>query len=172
MAMSLYEFSVPQFTKMLKNLHRWLDLGVEHAEKKSFKPEVLLAARLAPDQYPLLTQIQVACDSAKLTCARLTGKEAPKHPDTEQTLEELRARIQSVVAYLETFSARDFEGSETRAIGLPFAPGKVMSGADYLSEFALANFYFHLNHAYAILRHNGVPLGKTEYMGSLKWRDG
>ncbi|HMJ16388.1 MAG TPA: DUF1993 domain-containing protein [Polyangiaceae bacterium] len=170
--MSLYEASVPQFTKMLKNLGRWLDSGAEHAAKKSFKPEVLLAARLAPDQYPLLTQIQVACDSAKLTCARLTGKEAPKHPDTEQTVEELRARIQSVVGYLETFSARDFEGAESRSIGLPFAPGKIMSATDYLNEFGLPNFYFHLNLAYAILRHNGVALGKTDYIGSLNWRDG
>jgi hypothetical protein len=170
--MSLYESSVPQFTKMLKNLQRWLDSAAEYAEKKPFDPQILLSARLAPDQYPLTRQIQGACDAAKIGCARLAGKEPPKHPDTEQTLEEIRARIQSCVSYLETFTPRDFEGAEARMIGLPFMPGKIMTATDYLIELAIPNFYFHLNHAYAILRHNGVSLGKIEYIGSLALQDG
>lgn len=170
--MSLYELSVPQFTKMLKNLQRWLDRGAEYAGQKSFQPEVLLNARLAPDQYPLLRQVQAACDGAKLACARIAAKQAPVHPDTEQSLEEVRARLQSCIGYLETLTPRDFEGAETRSISLPFMPGKIMSATDYLVEFAVPNFYFHVNHAYAILRHNGVPLGKIEYIGSLALRDG
>jgi hypothetical protein len=170
--MSLYELSVPQFTKMLKNLQRWLDTAAEHAKKKSFEPEVLLAARLAPDQFPLLRQIQAACDAAKFGCARPAGKEAPKHPDTETNLEEVRQRVQSCVDYLETLTPKDFEGAESRVVTLPFAPGQVISGADYLIEMAVPNFYFHLNHAYAILRHNGVTLGKLDYIGSLRLREG
>ena len=170
--MSLYELSVPQLTKMLKNLQRWLDKAVEYAEKRSFEPQVLLAARLAPDQFPLLNHIQTACDGAKLTCARIAEKQAPVHEDTEKTLEEIRARIASCISYLETFTARDFEGAESRLVSLRFMPGKVMAAEDYLVEFALPNFYFHLNHAYAILRHNGVPLGKIDYIGSLAVRDG
>lgn len=170
--MSLYEFSVPQFTKMLKNLQRWLDRAQEYAGQKSFEPEVLLDSRLAPNQFPLLRQVQSACDSAKLACSRIAAKEAPAHPDTEKSFEEIRARLQSCISYLETFSPRDFEGAEGRSVTLPFLPGKIISTTDYLVEFALPNFYFHLNHAYAILRHNGVPLGKIEYIGSLNVKDG
>ncbi|HEY6559773.1 MAG TPA: DUF1993 domain-containing protein [Polyangiaceae bacterium] len=170
--MSLYELSVPQYVKMLKNLQLWLEKAVDSAGQLGFEPEGLLAARLAPDQYPLLKQIQAACDGAKLACARVAGKQAPVHPDTEQTLAEIRARLDSCISYLETFTARDFEGAESRLINLPFLPGRVMASQDYLVEFALPNFYFHLNHAYAILRHNGVQLGKLDYIGALKLRDG
>lgn len=170
--MSLYELSVPQYAKMLKNLQRWLEKAVESAGQRGFEPEVLLTARLAPDQFPLLKQIQTVCDGAKLACARIAAKQAPVHPDTEQTLAEIRARLDSCISYLETFTPRDFEGAESRLINLPFLPGKVMAAQDYLVEFALPNFYFHLNHAYAILRHNGVQLGKIDYIGALNLRDG
>jgi uncharacterized protein len=169
--MSIYSSLVPQLTKMLQNLDRWLTAAEDHAKAKSFDPAVLLVARLAPDQYALTRQIQAVCDGAKFTCARLSGKTPPSHPDTETTVEQLHARIRTVVEYLGSFSAADFEGAEAREIVLPFMPTKAMKGADYLSEMALPNFYFHVAHAYAILRHNGVPLGKQDYIGSLTWHD-
>ena len=169
--MSLVHASVLQTRKMLTHLDGWLDKAIAHAKAKSFDPAVFLAARLAPDQYPFVRQVQSACDTPKFAAARLAGKEPPKHPDTEQTIDELRTRIRSVVGYLETFKAGDFEGAEARVIALPFLEGKVMSGAHYLIESALPNFYFHLNHAYAILRHNGVDVGKRDYIGTLTVRE-
>lgn len=169
--MSLYESSVPQLKKMLTNLEKWLEAGVAHAQKKSFDPNVLVHARLAPDQYALARQIQAACDAAKFAAARLTGRDAPRHPDTEQTIDELRTRIRSVITYLETFSATDFHGSDTRLVDLPFLEGKVIAGSDYLTEMALPNFYFHVTTSYAILRHNGVDLGKRDFIGSMNLRD-
>lgn len=169
--MSTQHAHVRQMAKMLSNLDRWLDAGVAHAEKKSFDPSVLLAARLAPDQYPLLRQIQAACDAAKFAAARTTGREPPKHPDTEQTLDEIRARIRTVLAYLETFGPADFDGMEARIVPLGFAKGKGMLATDYLSEMAIPNFYFHVTTAYAILRHNGVDVGKSLFMGSMTLRD-
>ena len=163
--MSLYEASVPQFTKMLGNLDKWLEKGVEFAQKKGFDENVLLSSRLAPDQYPLTRQIQSACDSAKFPAARLTGKEAPKHPDTEQTVAELRKRIGLCRDYLATFTAADFKGAEEREIALPFLEGKLLTGTNYLNEMAIPNFYFHVTTAYAILRNPGVDLGKMDYIG-------
>ena len=164
--MSLYE-SVPQFIKMLRNVGRWLDKGVAFAQQKSFDPVVLLGSRLAPDQYPLVRQIQSACDRAKFTAARLTGKQPPRNPDTEQTVDEIRARIQGTIAYLETFRPEDFAGAESRMVELPHYDGKRMAGSAYLRELQLPDFYFHLTTAYAILRHNGVDLGKDDYLGEL-----
>ncbi len=169
--MSLYAETVTQMSKMLTNLDRWIDLGVEHATSKKYDPSVLLNARLAPDQYHFIKQVQAACDAAKFAAARLTGKTPPAHPDTEQTLEEVRARIQSVLAYLATFTEADFEAAETRVVPLSFMPGKGMLGSDYLHEMAGPNFYFHVTTAYSILRHNGVPLGKMNYMGGMKLQD-
>jgi uncharacterized protein len=166
--MSLYESSVPQFKKMLQNLDKWLESGVAYAQKKSFDPNVLASARLAPDQYALVRQIQSACDGAKFAAARLTGKEAPKHPDTEQTIDELRARIRACIGFLDTVTEADFKGAETRAVALPFLEGKTILGSDYLTEMVLPNFYFHVTTAYAILRHNGVDLGKRDFIGSLR----
>ena len=111
--------------------------------------------------------MQVACDTAKLAAARLTGKDAPTHPDTETTIDELRARVRSVIAYLDGFSARDFEGAATRQVSQPRWEGKVMTGADYFVEHAVPNFYFHLTTAYALLRHVGVEIGKQDYLGSV-----
>jgi hypothetical protein len=169
--MSLVFAAVLESKKMLTNLEAWLEKGVAHAKARSFDPNVLLGMRLAPDQYPLLRQVQSSCDNAKFLAARLSTKEAPKHPDTEQTVDEVRARIHTCVSHLDTYKATDFDGAETRLVTLPFLEGKVISGGDYLMEMALPNFYFHLTTAYAILRHNGVPLGKMEYIGSLNVRD-
>jgi uncharacterized protein len=169
--MSLYEGSVVQFKKMLVNLDKWLDAGTAYSQKKAFDPSVLVSARLAPDQYPLARQIQAACDAAKFGAARLANKEPPKHPDTEQTVPELKARIQSVITYLDTFKAADFEGAESRKVALPFLEGKVLLGSDYLMEMVIPNFFFHVTTAYAILRHLGVDLGKRDFIGSLNVRD-
>ncbi len=168
--MSLYDSSVPQFKKMLQNLARWLDKAGDYAKAKNFDLETLLVARLAPDQYTLRRQIQAACDSAKFPAARLADKKPPAHPDGDQTMAELRERIQSVIAYLDTFKPEDFAGAEKRQIELPFAEGQVIDGADYLCEMALPNFYFHVITAYSIMRHNGVDLGKIDFIGSLKLR--
>jgi hypothetical protein len=169
--MSFVYESVQEQKKMVGQLDRWLEKGIAYAKAKSFDPNVLLSARLAPDQYPLLRQTQTICDNAKFAAARLSGKEAPKHPDTEQTVDEVRARIRTCLAFLDTLKPADFEGAEARLVELPFMPGKVIKGSDYLTEMALPNFYFHLTLAYAILRHNGVDLGKTDFIGSLTFRD-
>jgi uncharacterized protein len=169
--MNTYEASVRQFKKMLTNLDKWLEASVAFAQKKSIDPNTLLTARLAPDQYALARQVQTCCDTAKFAASRLTGKEPPKHPDTEQTMDELRARIRSCVAYLETFKSADFAESETRHVELPFLEGKYILGSDYLVEMAGPNFYFHVTTAYAILRHNGVEVGKRDFIGALSTKD-
>ena len=159
-----------QFKKQLMQLDKWLETATASAQAKSFDPNVFLGFRLAPDQFPFARQVQTACDTAKVAASRLTGKEAPSHPDTEQPLDELRARVRAVVTYLDGFSERDFEGAATRTITQPRWEGKTMTGADYFLEHALPNFYFHLTHTYAILRHNGVSLGKRDYLGALTQR--
>lgn len=162
--MSLHP-AVLQMKSMLHNLDRWLTKAGEHAKSKGFDPNVLVQSRLAPDQYPLARQVQSACDSAKFAAARLAGKEAPSHPDTETTIDELHARIAKVIDYIATFGEKDFENAETRKVPLSFLPGKGMVGQKYLVQMATPNFYFHVTTAYAILRHNGVELGKRDFIG-------
>ena len=170
--MNLYAATLPQFTRVLQNLERWLDKAVAFAETKKFDPNTLLTARLAPDQFSLVRQIQSVADQAKLTVARLTAKDPPKHPDTEQTFDELRKRLHSVIAYLDTFTPADFEGAAERLISLPFFPeGKGMTGHDYLVERQLPNLYFHASMVYAILRHNGVDVGKQDFIGQVTYKD-
>ena len=166
----MYIQTFHQMKKQLGQLDKWLDSAAAFAQKKSFDPNLFLGFRLAPDQFAFARQVQSACDSVKLAAARLSGKEAPVHPDSEQTLDELHARVRSVVAYLDGFSAKDFEGAATRVITQPRWEGKVMTGADYFLEHALPNFYFHLTHSFAILRHNGVEIGKRDYLGALTQR--
>ncbi len=163
----MYEALYRQMKKTLGQLDHWLVLATEFAKTKSFDPNIILGFRLAPDQLPFARQIHLTCDTVKLSISRLTGKEAPVHADTEQTIEELRARVASVIAYLDGFSAADFEGAATRVISQPRWEGKVMSGHDYFLEHALPNFFFHVSHVYALLRHNGVPIGKRDYLGPL-----
>lgn len=162
--------TVQQMKKQLLQTLKWFDAAVAHAQAKNFDPDIFLGLRLAPDQFGLVKQVQVACDTSKLMASRLTGKEAPKHADDEKTIDELRARVSSVAAYLGTFAEQDFAGAAERVITQPRWEGKVMSGADYFLEHAVPNFYFHLAHAYAILRHNGVALGKRDYLGALTQR--
>ena len=165
--MSLYPTSVALMSKMLKNLASWLDQADAYAQDRDFPVEVLVQSRLHPDQFPLVRQVQSACDTAKYAASRLSGKEAPSHPDDETTFAELKERVASVLSNLETYSEGEFEGSAEREIVLPFIEGQAITGANYLHEFALPNFFFHVSHAYAILRHNGVPLGKRTFLGSL-----
>ncbi len=163
----MYEAMFRQFQKQLRQIDGWLDKAEAHAKERSFDPNVLLAARLAPDQFPLAKQVQSTCDVAKLAAARLTGKTAPTHPDSETTLAELRARVQSVLAFLGGLGAADFADAATRSITQPRWEGRVMTGHDYFLEHALPNFYFHLTLVYALLRHNGVNVGKRDYLGAL-----
>jgi hypothetical protein len=153
--------------KTLTNLEGCLEKATRYAAGRGFDPNVLLTARLAPDMFAFARQVQSSCDTAKYAVARLLGKEAPNHPDTEQTLDDLRARIRTCVGYLDSVKADDFAGAEARVIVMPRREGKVMKGSDYLMEYALPNFFFHVNMAYAILRHNGVDVGKGDYLGAL-----
>lgn len=166
----MYHETFRQMKKMLGQLDRWLETAGTYAKEKSFDPNLFLGFRLAPDQFAFARQVQITCDSAKLAAARLSGKEAPVHADTEQTLDELRARVQSVVSYLDGFSAKDFESAATATITQPRWEGKTMTGADYFLEHAVPNFFFHITTSYAILRHNGVAIGKRDYLGALTQR--
>jgi uncharacterized protein len=163
----MYFETIRQMHKMLGQLSKWLDAAAAFAATRKFDPANLLPSRLAPDQFPFVKQVQSACDTAKLAAARLTGRQAPSHPDTEKSLDELQARIRTVQGYLDEFSPADFETAATRIISNPRWEGKVMSGADYLREHGIPNFYFHASHAYALLRHNGVSLGKVDFLGPI-----
>lgn len=168
--MSENHCSVVQLSRMLQNLDGWIEKAVGYAEAKKFDAQVLLQARLAPDMYPLVRQVQAACDGAKFLAARLAGREPPKHPDTEETFDALRGRIRDVRDYLATFTPADFKPDPARVVPLPFLPGQGLSASDYLHQMSLPNTYFHICMAYAILRHNGVELTKLDYIGSLDLR--
>jgi hypothetical protein len=163
--MNQYLSSVQQAARMLTHIERWLEAAEVSAKTRSFDPETLVHARLAPDQFPLLRQIQSACDSAKFLAAKLAGKVPPSHPDTETSLAQLRERLASVIAYLGTFTEADFAASDTTKVKFGWLPGKYLDGAAYLHQYELPNFYFHVNHVYAILRHNAVTLGKRNFLG-------
>ena len=163
----MYFETIRQMHRILGQLSKWLDAANAFAASKKFDPANLLPSRLAPDQFPFVRQVQSVCDTAKLAAARLTGRQAPSHPDTEKSLEELQARIRAVQGYLDEFSPADFETAATRVVSSPRWEGKVMSGADYLREHGIPNFYFHASHAYALLRHNGVSLCKADFLGAI-----
>jgi hypothetical protein len=169
--MDIYAASVPQFRKMLENLDKWLEASVPYAQKKSFDPNTLLTARLAPDQYALARQVQAACDTAKSASAQLAGKQPPAHPDNEQTIDDLRRRIRTCTEYLGTLVPEDFDGAERRVIALRFREGKLIDAKAFLVEAALPSFYFHVTAAYEILRHNGLEIGMRDFMGHLPVRD-
>jgi hypothetical protein len=168
--MSIYPIFL-EVKKLLGTIPAWLDKAAEHAAAKKYDPSTLLQARLAPDMFPLVRQIQVACDQAKYAAGRPAGKDVPPHPDTEQTFADLRTRIEAVQTYLDGFTAKDFEGTDERSISLPRWEGKSMSGTTYFIEHALPNFFFHVTMAYAILRHNGVDVGKRDYLGPISFRE-
>lgn len=168
--MHVYELTVPQVIKMLNNVDRWLGAAIAHADRKRFDVDNLVTARLAPDQFSLARQTQTLCDNAKMLAGRLAGVEWPTHPDTETTIEQLRARIAATVAFLETLKPDAFAGAEDRQIALPWMEGKWMRGGEYVVHFALPNFYFHVVTTYQMLRHNGVDLGKRDFIGGVPMR--
>jgi hypothetical protein len=166
MSISMHSASVPVFVRMLGNLLKWLDRAEAHAVAKKFDTAVLLAARLAPDMLPFTRQIQIACDGAKFAVARLAGVEAPKFADEETSFDQLRERIRKTIDYVQSVPAAQIEGTEDREIAIPRRDGTLtMKGEPYLREYVLPNFFFHVTTAYALLRHNGVDLGKTDYLG-------
>lgn len=168
----MYDVLFKQMQKQLGQLDAWLAKAEAFATERKIDPAVFATLRLAPDQFAFARQVQITCDTAKLAAARLTGKEAPSNADTEVTLAELRARVASTLAWLGTIGAKDLEGAAERKVTQPRWEGKWMTGADYFLEHALPNFYFHLSHVYAILRHNGVQVGKRDYLGQLTQHTG
>jgi hypothetical protein len=168
MSLSMYQASIPVFVRVLKNLSTILDKTTAYAETKKIDLSVLVSARLAPDMFALNRQIQIATDSVKGCVARLAGIEVPSYPDTETTFPELHARIDKTIAFMESVSAAQIDGSEDRKITLKMGSSELnFPGQQYLLHFVIPNFYFHISMAYAILRHNGVDIGKKDYLGSI-----
>ncbi|MBD9373118.1 DUF1993 domain-containing protein [Rhizobium sp. ARZ01] len=166
MPLSMHRLSVPVFVRGLTVLSTLLDKAQAYAGENKIAPEVLINARLAPDMLPFSAQIQRVSDTAKNALGRLTGTDAPSFPDTETTFAELKARIDNTIAYLNSIREADMKGSETREVVLNVGKLKVtFSGENYLLEFALPNFFFHVTTAYDILRHNGLEIGKGDYLG-------
>ncbi|MBC7741568.1 MAG: DUF1993 domain-containing protein [Bdellovibrionaceae bacterium] len=166
----LYEMTIPQFTKMLRNLNNILGKAATFAEIKKIDMDVLMQSRLAPDQFNLAKQIQIACDTAKLFAARMAGKDAPVHDDKETTYPQMKTRIEDVISYLSKFSAADFADANERKITQPRWEGKYVTGFEYASQHATPNLYFHITTAYAILRHNGVEVGKKDFLGEMPYK--
>ena len=166
--MHIYDLTVPQLSKTLRNLDGWIKRAGEHAKNAQVPVDSLLQARLAPDQYMFVRQVQVATDNAKFIPGRLSGKQWPSHPDTETTFEQLHARIASVDEYVNSFKREDFDDIDKRKIRLPWMKeDQWLAPYDYLVQFGMPNFYFHVVTAYAILRHKGVQLGKNDFIGGL-----
>jgi hypothetical protein len=160
------------FAKILENIEKWMDKAEEHAKERAFEVDVLAQSRLAPDQYPFVRQVQSACDQAKVAAAYLSGAKAPSHPDTEQTFSDLRQRIEKCRRFIASVPEKDFAGADERKVAPPWMGGRWLRGSDYLAELAIPNFYFHTSMAYAILRHNGVKLGKMDYIGGIPMQEG
>jgi uncharacterized protein len=164
---SMYQSSVPVFIHALNNLAAILEKAAAHAEAKKIDPAVLVSARLFPDMFALVRQVQIACDSAKGGAARLAGLEPPAHEDSEKTFAELIGRCQKTVAYLQTLTAAQIDGSEDKTITWQTrSSSKSMQGLPYLHRHVLPNVYFHFTTAYNILRHNGVEVGKKDFLGN------
>ncbi len=166
MSLSMYQASIPVFLRGFDNLSAILDKAAAYAEARKIDPSVLINARLAPDMLPLAKQVQIASDTTKGAAARLTGAEPPAFPDTETSFAELKARIAKTQDYLKGFAAAQIDGSEELPVVIKLRSGDLhFTGQSYLLGFVLPNFYFHLTTAYAILRHNGLDIGKKDYLG-------
>lgn len=162
----LYEASVPVFKRMLGNLADILGKAHAHAIARAIDPDVLLQQRLFPDMFPLSRQVQIACDTAKLAVARLSGQPAPVQPDVEKTFPELQSRIRDTLDFIDSIAPIAFDGSENRVVDIKQRDRTLsLDGKTYLQHLALPNFYFHLTTAYNLLRHNGVEIGKRDYLG-------
>src|SRR4051812_17357517 len=159
---AIYDYTIPVYIKMLGGLKAVL----QKAEAHGGDQEAMLNDRLAPDMFPLVKQIQVATDNAKGAAARLSGQEVPKYEDTEKTFAELAARIDKTVAYLQSVPKEAFANAATVQVTLPYFPGKFMTGYDYAREYSIPNFFFHTAMAYALVRKNGVEIGKSDYMNN------
>jgi uncharacterized protein len=168
MSISMYQASAPVFQRAFKSLDAILDKAAAWAEERKIDPAVLTSARIAPDMHPLSRQVQLLSDTAKGACARLAGLPVPSFADTETTLPELKARIAKTADFIATVRADQIDGSEARDISLKAGPRELLfKGQDYLLSFALPNFFFHVTTAYLILRHNGLPIGKVDYLGPM-----
>ena len=166
MTISVYDVTVPVFTRMLTNLLAVMDKAEANATERKFDTAVFSDMRLSPDMIPFRGQVMIATDHAKGCVSRLAGREIPSWPDTEKSFEELRARIQKALDLLATVKPEDLEGGDVRDVTLKLGGKDVtMPGLTYLTERALPNFFFHVTTAYAILRHGGVPVGKRDYIG-------
>ena len=167
MSITMHSASVPVFVRLLGNLLVWLDKAEAHAAAKKFDASVYLGTRLAPDMLSFTKQIQIACDGAKFCVARLAGVDAPSHEDTEASLDELRERIRKTMAFVQSVSAAQIDGSEDKDVVIPRRDGPMtLKGEAYLKNFVLPNFFFHMTTTYALLRHNGVEVGKKDYIGT------
>jgi uncharacterized protein len=167
MKISIQAITVDTFAHSLTCLSAVLEKGLAHATARKFDPSVLVNARLAPDMFPLSRQVQLSCDLAKNSVARLAALEPPRFEDNEKTIEELRARIARTVDYMKGIPASALEGSEDRDLRVPAGPDKFLDfkGLEFVQRWAIPNVFFHITTAYAILRHNGVDIGKRDYLG-------
>jgi hypothetical protein len=167
MSLSMHSASAPVFSRILGNMLSWLDRAEAHAQARKFDPNNYLGLRLAPDMLPFVRQIQIVSDSAKGCMSRLAGTEIPKWEDNEASLDDLRARLRKTIEHVQSFSAAQFDGSDSRAIVVPTRSGDPLnfSGETFLMHFALPNFFFHATTTYALLRHAGVELGKADFLG-------
>jgi hypothetical protein len=169
MAISMHSASVPIFVRMLGNLTTWLDKAESHAAARKFDTSVYLSARLAPDMLPFTNQIQIACDAVKFGVARLAGVEAPKFADDEASLADLRTRVRNTIDLIQSVPAAQIDGTEGKDVVVPRRDGSMtLKGESYLKNFVLPNFFFHVTTAYALLRHNGVELGKADFLGPMQ----
>ena len=164
---NIYETTAPLFRTMLVNLSAILDKAVAFADERKIEESALLNDRLAPDMFPLVRQVQIACDNAKGGAARLAEIEIPKYEDNEKTVPELKARIEKTIAFLKTIKPEQIIGKESVKITLPYFPTKFITGFEYVTEYLLPNFYFHIVTAYSILRKNGVDIGKKDFINGL-----
>lgn len=168
MSISMYLASVPPILRTLTNLRAILEKAAAHADAKKIDPSILVNARLYPDMLSLSHQVQIATDNAKGAVSRLAGMESPKYEDNESTFPELVARIDKTIALLDTFKPEQIDGSENKTITLPMHDRTItFKGMPYLLDFVLPNIYFHVTTAYAILRHNGVEIGKQDFLGKI-----
>lgn len=167
----MYYRLVSQCAQTLKNIETWLDKAERYAAAKNIGVGVLMADRLAPDMQPFIYQVQSACDYVKGAVAWLSGQEPPKHEDTEQTIDEVRARIRKTLAFVASVNEAQYAGAGARNVSLSWAPGKVIGGEDYVIQVTIPNVYFHVSMAYAILRHNGVEVGKMDFLGPMNFVD-
>jgi hypothetical protein len=168
----MYYQVISQCVHMLKNLESWLDKAEEHAAAKEFDVGVLMASRLAPDMKPLIYQVQSACDYVKAAAAWLSGQTPPEHEDNEHTIDEVRARIRKTVDFAQSVKEAQYARASERKVSMSWAPaGKVLGGKDYLLQMTIPNAFFHVAMAYAVLRHNGVEIGKMDFLGPVNWID-